>query len=127
MYLLDALALTTLTHICTTLCELRAWLVDTDNASNSHWDFQLFVDPQACSPGSSELWCDQELVATRNRGYLEYQALRRFLRQCDEIDGSDLEELFQRELCDLEARHELPVSNRLNDHNFSRNPVLLWR
>ena len=31
--------------LCTSLCELRTWLVYPDNASNSCWAFQLFVDP----------------------------------------------------------------------------------
>ena len=58
--------------LCTTLHTLRTWLVYPDNASNSRWAFQSFVDPQASTPGSSYLFFDQELVATRNRGYLEY-------------------------------------------------------
>ena len=111
-----------------TLLVLRNWLVGNvlDNPYNNRWAFQTFVEPDNCTPTVSGSYCDHISVATRNRGFLEYQALRRFLQQRDAVDGTQVDTLFQQHLLELEATHVLPFSNHLNTdmNDFTSDPEL---
>ena len=81
-------------------------MVDTGLPNNA-WAFKEFIDSKEYPQYAAMA---QELAAFCNRGYLEYPAAFGWIRERDKRDGFDLQEYFQRTLCDLREEHNILLS-----------------
>ena len=98
------------------LRDLRKWF-ERGKICHTEFVFREFIqyESRCTNPAVSEEI--QEDIARRNRGYLEYLAFRRFVR---EQGHHRLESTFLEEVRRLELEHLLPSAlPRLNDFDFS--------
>ena len=96
---------------------LQDWF-ETRRIGDTDQVFSLFLRQEFLDSNPVDPFYEQENVARRNRGYLEYLAFRRFVR---EQGHYRLESSFLEEVRRLESKHLLPPASHLNDFDFSDN------